>query len=217
MVLGPLRFSRPYFLWWITTPAERATGGAAQWRWPWSVQEAGASQHAMWGALSINNKSTSVFLQYLQSSFQGDSGGPLNCKGRDGKWYVEGVTSFVDGRGCNTQKKPTVFTRVAAFIPWISEVRRAMNQIIENFCKLQSYYFISLQTMSRNWREPAHLKIKVDDRAFMLPGFNQKSPRIKEQKWDTALWFSFIHLVLLFEMIKRFIWHIYNCTLNISF
>lgn len=33
---------------------------------------------------------------------QGDSGGPLNCKGRDGKWYVQGVTSFVDGRGCNT-------------------------------------------------------------------------------------------------------------------
>ncbi|KAI4809476.1 hypothetical protein KUCAC02_018355 [Chaenocephalus aceratus] len=51
----------------------------------------------------------------------GDSGGPLNCKGRDGKWYVQGVTSFVDGRGCNTPQKPTIFTRVASFIPWISE------------------------------------------------------------------------------------------------
>lgn len=54
--------------------------------------------------------------------FQGDSGGPLNCKGRDGKWYVQGVTSFVYGRGCNTPQKPTMFTRVATFIPWISEV-----------------------------------------------------------------------------------------------
>eukprot|EP00066_Takifugu_rubripes_P025168 XP_011614434.1 PREDICTED: proproteinase E-like [Takifugu rubripes] len=47
-----------------------------------------------------------------ESACHGDSGGPLNCKGRDGKWYVEGVTSFVDGRGCNTPKRPTVFTRV---------------------------------------------------------------------------------------------------------
>uniref|UniRef100_A0A672JDH1 Chymotrypsin-like elastase family member 3B n=1 Tax=Salarias fasciatus TaxID=181472 RepID=A0A672JDH1_SALFA len=56
-----------------------------------------------------------------QSACHGDSGGPLNCRGRDGRWYVEGVTSFVDGRGCNTPQKPTVFTRVASFIPWISE------------------------------------------------------------------------------------------------
>uniref|UniRef100_A0A672JA80 Chymotrypsin-like elastase family member 3B n=1 Tax=Salarias fasciatus TaxID=181472 RepID=A0A672JA80_SALFA len=54
-----------------------------------------------------------------QSACHGDSGGPLNCRGRDGRWYVEGVTSFVDGRGCNTPQKPTVFTRVASFIPWI--------------------------------------------------------------------------------------------------
>uniref|UniRef100_A0A3B4V9K6 Chymotrypsin-like elastase family member 3B n=1 Tax=Seriola dumerili TaxID=41447 RepID=A0A3B4V9K6_SERDU len=56
-----------------------------------------------------------------KSACHGDSGGPLNCKGRDGKWYVEGVTSFVNGRGCNTPKKPTMFTRVASFIPWISK------------------------------------------------------------------------------------------------
>uniref|UniRef100_A0A674NS12 Peptidase S1 domain-containing protein n=1 Tax=Takifugu rubripes TaxID=31033 RepID=A0A674NS12_TAKRU len=67
-----------------------------------------------------------------ESACHGDSGGPLNCKGRDGKWYVEGVTSFVDGRGCNTPKRPTVFTRVAAFIPWISEVEGVMNQIVQN-------------------------------------------------------------------------------------
>lgn len=59
------------------------------------------------------------------TTLQGDSGGPLNCKGRDGKWYVQGVTSFVDGRGCNIPQRPTVFTRVASFIPWISEVKEA--------------------------------------------------------------------------------------------
>uniref|UniRef100_M4API8 Proproteinase E-like n=1 Tax=Xiphophorus maculatus TaxID=8083 RepID=M4API8_XIPMA len=62
-----------------------------------------------------------------KSACHGDSGGPLNCKGRDNRWYVEGVTSFVDGRGCNTPKKPTVFTRVASFIPWISEVRESIH------------------------------------------------------------------------------------------
>ncbi|KAK0150637.1 Chymotrypsin-like elastase family member 3B [Merluccius polli] len=58
-----------------------------------------------------------------KSACHGDSGGPLNCKGRDGRWYVQGVTSFVYGRGCNTPQKPTVFTRVASYIPWISQVR----------------------------------------------------------------------------------------------
>lgn len=56
---------------------------------------------------------------------QGDSGGPLNCQGRDGKWYVQGVTSFVDGRGCNTFQRPTVFTRVSTFISWISKVEQS--------------------------------------------------------------------------------------------
>lgn len=69
------------------------------------------------------------FLKYPQSPvFAGRLRG--NCKGKDGKWYVKRVTSFVDGRGCNTPKRPTVFTQVAAFIPWISEVRGATNKII---------------------------------------------------------------------------------------
>nr|XP_034957972.1 proproteinase E-like [Zootoca vivipara] len=53
--------------------------------------------------------------------FQGDSGGPLNCRAADGRWYVHGVTSFVSAWGCNTLKKPTVFTRVSAFNSWIEE------------------------------------------------------------------------------------------------
>uniref|UniRef100_A0A667Z6T0 Peptidase S1 domain-containing protein n=1 Tax=Myripristis murdjan TaxID=586833 RepID=A0A667Z6T0_9TELE len=52
----------------------------------------------------------------IRSGCHGDSGGPLNCKGRDGRWYVHGVTSFVSSRGCNTIRKPTVFTRTSSFI-----------------------------------------------------------------------------------------------------
>ncbi|KAA8589357.1 hypothetical protein FQN60_012722 [Etheostoma spectabile] len=52
----------------------------------------------------------------------GDSGGPLNCKGADGRWYVQGVTSFVSSLGCNTPMKPTVFTRTSSFTKWISDV-----------------------------------------------------------------------------------------------
>ncbi|GCB66848.1 proproteinase E-like isoform X2 [Scyliorhinus torazame] len=49
----------------------------------------------------------------------GDSGGPLNCQDSNGLWYVHGVTSFVSSWGCNTVKKPTVWTRVSAFNDWI--------------------------------------------------------------------------------------------------
>uniref|UniRef100_A0A3B5B8W8 Proproteinase E-like n=1 Tax=Stegastes partitus TaxID=144197 RepID=A0A3B5B8W8_9TELE len=87
------------------------------------VDHSVCSQSDWWGSSA---KTTMVCAGgESKSACHGDSGGPLNCKGRDGKWYVEGVTSFVDGRGCNTPKKPTMFTRVASFIPWISEVREA--------------------------------------------------------------------------------------------
>nr|XP_034975256.1 chymotrypsin-like elastase family member 3B isoform X1 [Zootoca vivipara] len=58
----------------------------------------------------------------IRSGCNGDSGGPLNCRAADGRWYVHGVTSFVSAWGCNTLKKPTVFTRVSAFNSWIEEV-----------------------------------------------------------------------------------------------
>ncbi|KFQ93864.1 Chymotrypsin-C, partial [Nipponia nippon] len=51
----------------------------------------------------------------------GDSGGPLNCQ-LGGLWEVSGIVSFGSGLGCNTAKKPTVFTRVSAYIDWINEV-----------------------------------------------------------------------------------------------
>uniref|UniRef100_A0A8C5MUK2 Peptidase S1 domain-containing protein n=1 Tax=Leptobrachium leishanense TaxID=445787 RepID=A0A8C5MUK2_9ANUR len=51
----------------------------------------------------------------------GDSGGPLNCRKNDGKWEIHGITSFFSSDGCDAPKKPTVFTRVSAFINWINE------------------------------------------------------------------------------------------------
>lgn len=54
-------------------------------------------------------------------SSQGDSGGPLNCL-VNGKYYVHGIASFVSAWGCDTPKKPTVFTRVSAYIDWLDSV-----------------------------------------------------------------------------------------------
>ncbi|XP_057184308.1 elastase-1-like [Triplophysa rosa] len=51
----------------------------------------------------------------------GDSGGPLNCL-VSGSYSVHGVTSFVSSLGCNTNQKPTVFTRVSAYISWIQGI-----------------------------------------------------------------------------------------------
>uniref|UniRef100_A0A673M6B5 pancreatic elastase n=1 Tax=Sinocyclocheilus rhinocerous TaxID=307959 RepID=A0A673M6B5_9TELE len=55
------------------------------------------------------------------SGCNGDSGGPLNCQ-VSGQYVVHGVTSFVSSLGCNTTKKPTVFTRVSAYTSWINGV-----------------------------------------------------------------------------------------------
>uniref|UniRef100_A0A8C3GBT3 Peptidase S1 domain-containing protein n=1 Tax=Cyclopterus lumpus TaxID=8103 RepID=A0A8C3GBT3_CYCLU len=84
-----------------------------------AVDHATCSQSDWWGSSA---KTTMVCAGGAsKSACHGDSGGPLNCEGGDGRWYVQGVTSFVDGRGCNTTRRPTVFTRVASFIPWIGE------------------------------------------------------------------------------------------------
>ncbi|XP_026053156.1 elastase-1-like [Carassius auratus] len=57
----------------------------------------------------------------VDSGCNGDSGGPLNCQ-VSGQYVVHGVTSFVSSLGCNTTKKPTVFTRVSAYSSWISGI-----------------------------------------------------------------------------------------------
>ncbi|KAM6946689.1 elastase-1-like [Lycodopsis pacificus] len=53
-----------------------------------------------------------------EAGCNGDSGGPLNCL-VDGKYYVHGIASFVSSLGCDALKKPTVFTRVSAYIDWM--------------------------------------------------------------------------------------------------
>ncbi|XP_034021938.1 elastase-1-like [Thalassophryne amazonica] len=56
-----------------------------------------------------------------ESGCNGDSGGPLNCQ-VNGKYYVHGIASFVSTLGCNAPKKPTVFTRVSAYIEWMNSI-----------------------------------------------------------------------------------------------
>uniref|UniRef100_A0A671UH78 pancreatic elastase n=1 Tax=Sparus aurata TaxID=8175 RepID=A0A671UH78_SPAAU len=56
-----------------------------------------------------------------EAGCNGDSGGPLNCL-VNGKYYVHGIASFVSAWGCDTPKKPTVFTRVSAYIDWLDSV-----------------------------------------------------------------------------------------------
>ncbi|XP_078522398.1 chymotrypsin-like elastase family member 1 [Lissotriton helveticus] len=57
----------------------------------------------------------------VHSGCQGDSGGPLHCV-VNGASYIHGITSFVSSSGCNTKNKPTVFTRVSAYISWMNNV-----------------------------------------------------------------------------------------------
>ncbi|XP_040002652.1 ovochymase-2 [Xiphias gladius] len=60
----------------------------------------------------------------LKSVCQGDSGGPLVCQDTpSGPWEVHGITSF-GPIGCIMNKKPSVFTRSSAYLPWIKNVIR---------------------------------------------------------------------------------------------
>ncbi|XP_029622136.1 ovochymase-2 isoform X1 [Salmo trutta] len=60
----------------------------------------------------------------LKSVCQGDSGGPLVCQDSpNAPWEVHGITSF-GPNGCIMDRKPSVFTRVSAYIPWMENVIR---------------------------------------------------------------------------------------------
>ncbi|XP_043938389.1 chymotrypsin-like elastase family member 1 [Protopterus annectens] len=84
------------------------------------VDHVTCSSSSWWGSTV---KSTMVCAggNGAQAGCQGDSGGPLNCY-VNGRYYVHGVTSFVSASGCNTYMKPTVFTRVSAYISWINNI-----------------------------------------------------------------------------------------------
>ncbi|TNN23048.1 Proproteinase E [Liparis tanakae] len=76
-----------------------------------------------------------------KSGCNGDSGGPLSCAGPGGRWSVHGVTSFVSAALCNEDKKPTVFTRTAAFTDWLRDVsRRPIGT--ETDQRLHNQYFV---------------------------------------------------------------------------
>lgn len=64
----------------------------------------------------------------------GDSGGPLHCNMKDGKWYLAGITSF--GSGCGKPGYPDVFTRLASFMPWVSDIIAQEEAFSEGFLRV---------------------------------------------------------------------------------
>nr|AHY81278.1 trypsin precursor [Lygus lineolaris] len=74
-----------------------------------------------WGAylVAYRNPTQICTLSNNETACQGDSGGPLVWRDPDTNRYtLVGVVSF--GASC-TDERPTVYTRVAAYIPWIQQ------------------------------------------------------------------------------------------------
>ncbi|XP_067262008.1 elastase 3 like [Chanodichthys erythropterus] len=86
-----------------------------------AVDHATCSRSDWWGS-TIKESMVCAGGDGIVAGCNGDSGGPLNCMNSYGTWEVHGIASFVSGLGCNTQKKPTVFTRVSSFNDWIDKV-----------------------------------------------------------------------------------------------
>ncbi|XP_063284128.1 chymotrypsin-like elastase family member 1 [Pelobates fuscus] len=77
------------------------------------------SSSSYWGK-SIKTTMVCAGGNGIHSGCFGDSGGPLNCL-VNGGYELHGVTSFVSSLGCNAYRKPTVFTRVSAYLSWIND------------------------------------------------------------------------------------------------
>ncbi|XP_048873187.1 elastase 2 like [Brienomyrus brachyistius] len=77
------------------------------------------SQPDWWGS-QVTDNMVCAGGDGVVSGCNGDSGGPLNCRSADGSWAVHGIVSFGSGLSCNYPKKPTVFTRVSAYIDWMN-------------------------------------------------------------------------------------------------
>ncbi|KAL7835125.1 hypothetical protein SRHO_G00293720 [Serrasalmus rhombeus] len=75
-----------------------------------SVDYATCSSSTCWGA----TVKTSMICA-------GGAGNAAGCNG-GGRYVVHGLTSFVYSGGCNTIRKPTVLTRVSAYLSWMQGV-----------------------------------------------------------------------------------------------
>ncbi|XP_036207762.1 chymotrypsin-C isoform X2 [Myotis myotis] len=84
------------------------------------VDHATCTQSDWWGAM-VKDTMVCAGGDGVTSACNGDSGGPLNCQAESGAWEVRGIVSFGSGLGCNTHKKPAVYTRVSAYIDWINQ------------------------------------------------------------------------------------------------
>ncbi|XP_008273983.1 chymotrypsin-C-like [Stegastes partitus] len=83
------------------------------------VDHATCSKSDWWG-FQVKDTMVCAGGDGVMSGCNGDSGGPLNCQNSNGAWEVHGIVSFGSGLSCNLIKKPTVFTRVSAYMDWIS-------------------------------------------------------------------------------------------------
>jgi hypothetical protein len=54
-----------------------------------------------------------------QDACQGDSGGPFTCREPDGKYYIYGIVSAGISRNCGNLMG--IYTKVSAFLPWITQ------------------------------------------------------------------------------------------------
>uniref|UniRef100_A0A8B9NB01 Peptidase S1 domain-containing protein n=1 Tax=Accipiter nisus TaxID=211598 RepID=A0A8B9NB01_9AVES len=84
------------------------------------VDRAICSQDDWWGS-QVKTTMICAGGDGVKAGCSGDSGGPLSCY-KDNSWQVHGIVSFGLVPYCNTYKKPTVFTRVSAYVDWIRSV-----------------------------------------------------------------------------------------------
>ncbi|KAI3369866.1 hypothetical protein L3Q82_024681 [Scortum barcoo] len=100
-----------------------------------------------------------------QSGCNGDFGGPLSCRVNN-VWYVHGIASFVSGMGCNAPQKPTVFTRVSAFITWMNSVRKTQGTKTDN-----AKTCLRLCQTARSYWSPVKLLAELEPRPRTRPTF----------------------------------------------
>nr|XP_055193141.1 chymotrypsin-like elastase family member 1 [Nyctereutes procyonoides] len=109
-----------YITGWGRTKTNGQLAQALQQAYLPTVDYAICSSSSYWGS-TVKKSMVCAGGDGIRSGCQGDSGGPLHCS-VNGKYTVHGVTSFVSSLGCNVSRKPTVFTRVSAYITWINNV-----------------------------------------------------------------------------------------------